>query len=335
MESPKSGGEPSVPPDLTGGTESHKETPTQPPGSTAQKTEAAPSPAPVSTDTVSWKDWIDPVTKLVGLFLGMCYVIGLLIVNSHLQRYGLSEFGLLRVEYAMAGASWFLLVVATGSSLKYMLYRIKLIKGFGSFLWVLLLILVWSNLLFAMVGYLSEWVLAGSLQWATWRCAAILVFQWMFGWGVIEVLRNIAQKRVVQPWWSVLPSPVGRVLARTQRDQVHSLLSILFSFLFALWLYSLYVYPYLSPTFGGGRPQEISMVVKPEEVVMIRALGFTVGDNRVTTPVTMIVETPDFLLLKPTNGKNPNVRAIKIRRDFVDSVLYLETRNDLMHRLFY
>ncbi|MGA2146594.1 MAG: hypothetical protein ABSH49_16700 [Bryobacteraceae bacterium] len=91
-------------------------------------------------------------------------------------------------------------------------------------------------------------------------------------------------------------------------------------------IYALYLYPLLSPTFGGGKELDICMVIRSEQVGVIRALGFNVIDERVTTPVKLILETPDFLLVLPPTqkGSGRKFRAIRIRRDLVDSVLYVE-----------
>jgi len=55
---------------------------------------------------VSIFERLSDVSKLIALTLGTLYVIGLLIVNIELGRYGVFSAGLDRPEYVLAGALW-------------------------------------------------------------------------------------------------------------------------------------------------------------------------------------------------------------------------------------
>jgi hypothetical protein len=93
-------------------------------------------------------------------------------------------------------------------------------------------------------------------------------------------------------------------------------------------VYAVVLYPLLSPAFGGAKELDVSMVIKAEQVPVIRALGFSVTDERVTAPVKLIIETPEFLLVRPPVQKNRarELKAVRIRRDLVDAVLYVGPR---------
>ena len=66
------------------------------------------------------------------------------------------------------------------------------------------------------------------------------------------------------------------------------------------------------------------MAVKPEQTQMIKVLGFDINNERFIGPVKLILETPDFLLVLPPDqsGHSGKLKAIRIRRDLVDSILF-------------
>jgi len=50
---------------------------------------------------------IETLISLAGLALGATYVIGGLIVNLHLSRYGVTQYQILRVKYFVVGLTYF------------------------------------------------------------------------------------------------------------------------------------------------------------------------------------------------------------------------------------
>ena len=64
-----------------------------------------------SSFEVSISERLSDVSKRVALVLGIFYVVGLLIVNMELGKYGMFSLGLDRPEYVLAGALWVFLSV--------------------------------------------------------------------------------------------------------------------------------------------------------------------------------------------------------------------------------
>jgi len=54
---------------------------------------------------------VEQTTKSVGYVFGICYVIGLLVVNLYLQQFGISDFSVLRPKAVFTGA-WVLFLIA-------------------------------------------------------------------------------------------------------------------------------------------------------------------------------------------------------------------------------
>ena len=283
--------------------------------------------APGSADSLraGLKDWIDIGTKTAFVALTACYVMGLLVVNFYLSRYGLAQFGLLHVEYVTAGVVWLFLVLlgtfAAKGARHTVAYQIAGWKAGGRRFWpavgalVTILIAPWF-LFFAALMFLTE----GALR--------------MYHWESYLVCIGLAlQGRFAMDAWMYVGKAVNKVrdgslFARQDDGTVYRALYEVAGFLTLVPLYAFVLYPLLSPTFGGARESDISMVVKAEQVPVIRALGFSIDGERMTVPVKLIFETPEFLLLRPPSQKNGKreLKAIRIRRDLVDAVLYVEPK---------
>src|SRR5438105_4060432 len=50
---------------------------------------------------------IQSIAAVAGFLVGVAYVIGGLIVNIHLSRYGITEYGILRISYLVVGLVYF------------------------------------------------------------------------------------------------------------------------------------------------------------------------------------------------------------------------------------
>src|SRR6266516_2970508 len=78
--------------------------------------------------SVSIRDVIEVLSKVVIVFVGGCYVIRLLIVNLHLKKYAFSNLGFLQVDYVMAGVVWLFLV---GLVVAFVLYLLSKLAAIG------------------------------------------------------------------------------------------------------------------------------------------------------------------------------------------------------------
>ncbi len=93
-----------------------------------------------------------------------------------------------------------------------------------------------------------------------------------------------------------------------------------------LIMYSRYLsYPQISSAFSGGQTQSVVLVIKPEQVDAAKVGGLVLSDDR-KIALEIIFEGPDFLLITPPTGSanTPNVKAIRVRKDLIDAVLYLD-----------
>jgi hypothetical protein len=85
-----------------------------------------------------WAAQLDPLwpmleraSRLGLLAVAVLYVIGLLIVNVELGRYGMIEVNLARAEYVMAGTLWAILIAVVWIAVRYYMSIFSSVFGRG------------------------------------------------------------------------------------------------------------------------------------------------------------------------------------------------------------
>lgn len=279
-----------------------------------------------------WQGHIEVITKVGVAILGVSYIIGLLILNMHIRKYGVNYLGFLQIEYVMVGILWAFLVGAMGCAL----------------------------LLFKYIGnevYKKEWK---SLSWLRrFAIGSGMILISLLGtcaifYHVLNALSDSELSFTSSPFWLVLgvlfinaimilllSSRMGRVVkhfyskeSADKRDKAQMLMSLMdivyhiTILVGALSIYSNYAFPTLSPVFGGGKKQKAELVIKAEQKETISAIGLQVAsNNRSVGPLEVIFEASDFFLLAPPQQfNNAKVKAIRLNKDLVDAALYISEK---------
>jgi hypothetical protein len=73
----------------------------------------------------SWRDTVEVISKAGVAVIGIAYIVGLLILNLHIRKYGVYYLSFLQIEYVMVGLLWAFLVGLIYCFLFLVLYRIK------------------------------------------------------------------------------------------------------------------------------------------------------------------------------------------------------------------
>jgi hypothetical protein len=273
------------------------------------------------TDTLrGLKDWADIGAKTALGTLTASYVMGLLVVNFHLQQYGLTQFGLLHVEYVITGLVWLFLVAFGGLTAKRVWHLTAAQVADRTHPWLarraMAYFLSMPCLFFVALSFLTDGTLS-PFHWQGYLVGAGLALQGRFAMDTWTSLRRVGSR-----------FRDGSILTEKDHSTMYRALFDVVGFFFLVPVYAVVLYPLLSPAFGGAKELDVSMVIKAEQVPVIRALGFSVTDERVTAPVKLIIETPEFLLVRPPVQKNRarELKAVRIRRDLVDAVLYVGPR---------
>ena len=257
-------------------------------------------------------------------FIAACYVVGFLIVNLHLRKFGITYLGFLRTEYIIAGFVWAFLVALVYSLVALLFYRLRdLIRhrkfsGLASSLvWLILILFGLGFFPFSALNVVTQRQTAIASSWG-WRTIGIL----LLNAGVLFSISNI--KSFVGSDQKGLP----KLDVRTYR-WYWAFVCFYFAVTLvgSISLYSNYVFPLISSTFAGGSTQNVIFVIKGDQLDSAKSAGLQLSEDRKTT-VEIIFEAPDFFLITPTIGTGEKVKAIRIRKDLIDAILYRNNQPD-------
>lgn len=276
-----------------------------------------------TTTTKAWslRDVIQVVSPVTFATLGLCFALGLLIINLRLATFGVFDGGFLRTEYVLTGALFLFLVVQAGVSFHYSLTRVvdgrdlwrkgNKIKGFAL---IGLTIFAYTGTQSYALGILSQHQL-GFLNWKTWLVLAILL-----GAAVqVRVLFGDSYGVCKQFFHSVENDRVSEFSGQLN-DLAFSLLFVLVF----IAMYAQYAFPKLSPAFGGGLKDHVILLPTERGVEVIKALGLPARkDQKTFGPFEILTESDKEIVIISDDIKKESVtiHAIRINRSLLDAVL--------------
>jgi hypothetical protein len=254
------------------------------------------------------------IAGAVGLVVAITYVIGGLIVNLHLSRYGITEYQILRVKYLVVGLTYL-----------------------TNFIAVLFLAAIPATLLIESSSLLQYVFLVASLLASVWLL-------WLWG----RPLRTSKQRtlRSWGSWWfwlvlstvsSIFPIMIGiRLLLNaliTFESGVLIILAFLasvLSFIGQIYYYARYLYGHPNPTFGSfgsvdpigmGIPVKIRLAGEAKDISLLKSMGVPSVQPELTDDLVLLDETDTHYIVGiPIDG---DIRAAKVKKDIVKSILYL------------
>ena len=294
---------------------------------TKEALKETPSPSLPPFKFATWGEVIDIFSKTILVLFGSAYIVGLLILNFHIRKYGLYYLGFLQIEYVMVGLLWGFLVGSIYLFVYYLRHQIKQayrqdgsgrLKIFARTINVLLTTVGGLAILYYILNVASE----SELDYRTRTPYTILLFLILNAAALFNISQEVRQ---VVRRFAVNDDKDARLYIRARYFFISYNLIILLVMLSA---YTKYVFPALSPVFGGGKKQKAEFIIKADQVETVNLLGFQVN-NRSIGPLEVIFEGADFFAVAPPEGvaKN-NVKAIRIRRDIVDAALYLSDKKE-------
>jgi hypothetical protein len=273
----------------------------------------------------SWKDTIEVTSKIGLTLVGICYVVGLLILNIHLRQYGVFQLNFLQVDYVMVGALWMFLcgsmyfcsfqllelnkaVHKKWTTSKHRFLRVFYILG------GVLIALFASSYVVTMVGNNTFNI----LSWRAYLIVGVVAFN-------VGALSKVAEEtRLVTKEW--LSDSTDK---NVKRARTYAIFSESVVFLIALSLYAVLAYPYLSPAYGGGLKQQAEFIIKKDQYESVKNLGISLEDeNGRTSPLQIIYEAPDFFIISPPAGfdTRAKVQSIRIRKEAIYAAYYLSNK---------
>ncbi len=273
----------------------------------------------------TWTERLEFGSKLVLLIVGLTYVIGFLILNIYTIGLGAGNFGILRPEYIIVGALWLFLVTVTygayvaAKKFDQILNGEALKVGRRSALYIAILI---STPITICMSYFIPALPVSLLS--SGSLISVSTFGIVLGlW--FTLLTIYFAKILVAEALIYFKRPYGK------DDQLHSLKVLGFAelptrlllVLIAITIYANAIFPLLESEYGGGKPKAVQMFIQAQNVQAMKEAGFAFpSGNRSLGTVELVLESPDFFLIKPPDGFDKGIRMVRVEKDLVDVVFY-------------
>lgn len=277
--------------------------------------------------SIPYKEIIEAASKGVLVTAGVCYVIGLLVINSYLKQFGDFSINLLQVDYAMAGALFLFtssLVTAAWGSV------IKLREVFAR----------WRS-----TGYVVKGVetIAGFLLYGLWVGFIYILVDVLMGKPhkydggdkLSVTLALLIHGVLMLCIYGITSAYIGVFLDKKERPRftawhaiggVATLAVSLLILLLCIFFYGSLVYPRLGSAYGGGSRGQIILIPYPEKLPALAATGLeAVPETNKIGPIQILYETSDSLIVTKSLSKMDGpVRSIQLKKDLFSAILYLQ-----------
>lgn len=254
------------------------------------------------------------ITRVIGIFinvaglvLGVTYVIGGLIVNLHLSRYGVTEYQILRVKYLVVGLTYLTNFIA-----------ILFLATIPAFFVATTSPLIQQAFLIASL-LASVWLL-----WLWGKSASTDKRAMLFSWRFWVAVGTVS---------SVYPIMVGIRLALTSQITYESAISIaqaflasVLSFVGQIYYYARHLYGRHNTIFGSidpigmGIPVYVQLAGESESIALLVGLGIPTLKPETTDKVLLLDETDTHYIIGVSREKS--IQAVKVAKDMVKAILY-------------
>jgi len=276
------------------------------------------------------QDWLGLVTRAVVLSVGFLYVVGLLVVNIDLARYGVTNLDLARPEYIMAGALWLLAIGAPCglvSVLVMVLRKPWADKGRRVATCVVVFVMMvgaaftFGALLESMsrslIGLGSSWTMLDRLSDIREFSAPVLVNLIL---SFLIILAGL---------WTY-----GALQRSRSEFLAYSCLFVPFAilmFVFGLTVYALAIFPHLPRYVGGGKKSVVAIALRETRPELTGRLTFPMSpDGRWIGPVSLVTSDEKAITLanvisvgRDDVWKRPRHSAIAVARDWVGVIIFV------------
>ncbi|HKO99695.1 MAG TPA: hypothetical protein VJU86_22140 [Pyrinomonadaceae bacterium] len=257
----------------------------------------------------SSKETLEVFGKIAIGLVGLCYVLGLIVVTIHLRKYGLNSLDLPQLHYVMAGVWAILPILLTVLMIIFgaYMYQVQVIDEPASTGWKRLRKIFEVVLVLLVAFYFVLKFLGGNLG---------LDFGWK-SWVFIPLIGAFA---------AVSISAGVFLLTRPDGYSSIGMLSInLGAIVFGLCLGLLYLVTFSNNTYqkipwstGGGRPSQVQLMIDPQSKPYLEGVGLRLTNAaNMTEPTRLLMTTEKEVVLINANGD-----AVSIPVGTVKSIVY-------------
>ena len=241
---------------------------------------------------------LQSLAGLVGIGLGLTYIVGGLIVSLHLARYGINEYQIVRVKYLVVGLVYLLNVLVT-----LILVALPALSLAGSTLMVMQAIALAS--LGASLALLILWARALDGRWRYWVILGVLAL-------LFPMLIFVRQ---------VLAHPEGFLEATLILEA--AVIGVL-GFSGQVYYYARFIYGDATVFAGGIDPTGTGAVGRVRlagEIGFLRELGVPLINNTFSAEVALIDEMDSHYLIGIPSERG--LQAIKVDKSVIKAIQYL------------
>jgi hypothetical protein len=261
---------------------------------------------------------IGDAAKAAGLIVGVLYVIGLLVVNVDLARYGVVKVDLARPEYAMAGALW---VVLSACALGALYLVRQAWRSFRSEPSARSLGILAAEIapIFGGLSYIL-WVLSNN-RVSIYTARGRFVLGFLIAQSLLVSLAALSGRRFVGGL-----DAFAKLFSGGSAGLLFHLIWDAVSIIAALGLYATQVFPEFPREFGGGQKPLVRLVLPNAAQVPWSAAGISLSANgKEVGPVRLLMETSDSVVVCRDEAHNSSgqASAVVVSRSLVSAILFV------------
>jgi hypothetical protein len=256
---------------------------------------------------------VESLSKLFAASLGSLYLIGFLVVASHLSQYGVSSFTVLQLQYLIAGI-WALGPIILHASIGEVERRFSeraAPEVKGKFNWRRFIVSLFSKgfVSGAFLGLLARIPnVADNLTWGVGiRIVLFYVTIWVIAQRFWDSRRVVADK---ETWWT----------NRSHAAPYYLTALFVLVLCYAVW-FSVRIYPLIPFSLGGGEPLTVAFF--EGEKKMPDEIQKPVPSAKRSVPYKLLLATDKYYVVVSPSDKE---RSLEISRDSVAGVVVLASK---------
>lgn len=270
----------------------------------------------------------DSIAKSVAATIAALYVIGLLITNIHLSRFGLSEFAVVRVRYVWVGLDYLIYLAAPFVLIAFPLAAFSLLKSAKRARWAASAFIAFA--VFVLVGQAFQYFVHSSpgvslespMQF--WRLYFVPHSSSYWEWFFLPTIMLLMMMSRLAKWSRV---PLFTFLHRwitglIPSDRFQALLLMLLvpcGAIGTILVYTVQVYPNIEFAVGGGQPQVVSIresSTGDAGIPFVRDTGaLVVVPTGYVGPYILWHQDQDAVFISPLDSSSASWNITAVRRE--------------------
>jgi hypothetical protein len=254
---------------------------------------------------------IESLTKVFAAALGILYLLGFLVVASHLSRFGVSSFSVLQLQYLIAGF-WVLGPPAVHASLVYASRKFDERAAPatpGKFNWRGFAFSLLLTGVPTLIFFVLLFSIPNVIENVTW------------GIGVRVYLFYIAVVNLAWMFWTAWRTPAEKetwLMSRSHAAPFYLTALSMIVLGYAVW-FSVRIYPLIPFSLGGGRP--LTIVFIEGEKKMPDEIEKAGPSAKRSVPYKLLLSTDRYYVVV---SPSPKERSMEVSRDSVAGMIVLQ-----------